>query len=122
MGKISKDLGNIGENEAENFLTGLGYRTIDRNFHSYQGEIDIIALDGETLVFVEVKNYSFKSLATPYSAISKGKKGNIIHAAKCYLQKYKITDRFCRFDVVIMQTDKMGEKKVELIKDAFRLS
>ncbi len=122
MGKLSKELGDFGENRAVKYLEEQGFRIVDRNFRSSQGEIDVIAFDGETLCFIEVKNYSFKSLTSPYSAIGKGKRSNIIHAARGYLHKFKITDRFCRFDVLSIYWGSDGGKKVELIKDAFRIS
>jgi putative endonuclease len=121
MGRQSKQIGQFGEDIAANYLRGLGYVIFERNFRSTQGEVDIIAEDGEVLVFVEVKNYSFRSLGSPYAAVNKNKRENIIHAARTYLYKRKITDKTCRFDVLTICWDESGGRKIELIKDAFRL-
>jgi putative endonuclease len=122
MGKESKDIGNLGEELAANYLIEFGYKILDRNFRSHQGEIDIIAEDGDVLVFIEVKNYSFRSFGSPYSAISKSKKENIIRTARYYLHKYRITNKNCRFDVLTIFWDSLKNQKVDLIKDAFRVS
>ncbi len=121
MGKESKDIGNLGEDMAASYLAEAGYRIIDRNFHSHQGEIDIVAEDGDVLVFIEVKNYSFRSFGPPCSAIRKSKKENIIQTARYYLHRNRITDRSCRFDVLTIYWDSLRERKVDLIKDAFRV-
>jgi len=122
MGRMSKIIGNYGEDMAVEHLQSLGYKIIERNFRSHHGEIDIIAEDGEVLVFVEVKNYSYRSLGAPQSSIRKGKRESIIHAARSYLHMMRIQDKFCRFDVLTVFREEGNRKRVELIKDAFRLS
>ena len=121
MGKLSKSLGNLGEDMAVKYLNENGYRVLDRNFRSNQGEIDIIAEDGDVLSFVEVKNYSFRSYGCPLGAVRKSKRENIIHAARTYLYKKNIKDRSCRFDVLSIYWKSIEERTIELIKDAFRL-
>jgi putative endonuclease len=122
VGKLSKDLGNLGESIAVRHLSEIGYKVLERNFRSNQGEIDIIAEDGEVLSFVEVKNYSFRSYGTPLGAVRKSKRENIIHAARTYLYKKNIKDKSCRFDVLSIYWESRGERKIELIKDAFRIN
>ena len=121
MGEMSKRIGNFGEDIAANYLRDLGYRLLERNFRSNQGEVDIIAEDGDFLVFIEVKNYSFRSYGMPQASIRKSKRENIIHAARFYLHRRRITDKFCRFDVLTIYWEMEGGRKVELIKDAFRV-
>jgi len=121
MGELSKKLGILGEDIAANHLAGLGYKVIDRNFRSLHGEVDIVAEDGETLVFIEVKNYSFRSYGSPYSAIVRSKKESIVHAARTYLYRNRVADKACRFDVMAIYWDVEGGRKIELIKDAFRI-
>ena len=121
MGEYSKRFGNLGESIASAYLKDNGYRVLDSNFRSNQGEIDIIAEEGDVLVFVEVKNYSYRSYGMPLGAVRKGKRESIIHAAKTYLYKNRIRDKNCRFDVVSLYWESMSQRKVELIKDAFRL-
>ena len=74
MGMESYEQGISGEEIAENYLKKQGFVIVKRNFHSQQGEIDIIARDKDCLVFIEVKNYSFRSYGTPVGAVRKAKK------------------------------------------------
>lgn len=120
MGMESYKLGREGEKLAEEYLSRHGYRIIDRNYRSQQGEIDLVAQDGHFLTFVEVKNYSFRSLGSPLGAVRRSKRDSIVHAAKTYLQKMTGRWPFCRFDVLIIYRSPGGESKIELYKDAFR--
>jgi len=122
MGKTSKDIGDSGEDKACEYLIQKGFKMIERNFHSQQGEIDIVARDGEFLVFVEVKNYSFRSYGSPLGAIGKNKRKSIIHAAQTYLYKNNIKDTNCRFDVVTIYHKNNGSCAIDYIKDAFYVS
>lgn len=122
MGKESYEIGLEGEDTAIQYLVEHGYQMIDRNFRSQQGEIDLIAKDGNFLVFVEVKNYSISSFGTPLGAIRKAKKESLTHAARTYLYKNNIKDTNCRFDVVAIYKSWKGLTKIELIKDAFSVS
>ena len=122
MEKTSKDIGNIGEERACEYLAQKGFKIIERNYHSQQGEIDIVAKDGEFLVFVEVKNYSFRSYGSPLGAIGKNKRRSIIHAAQTYLYKNNIKDINCRFDVVTIYHKRSGNSVIDHIKDAFYVS
>jgi putative endonuclease len=119
MGLESYKLGMKGEEAAEKYLAQEGYQILEKNFHSQQGEIDIVAWDGKTLVFVEVKNYSFRSFGSPLGAIRKSKRESIIHAARTYLLKNKIKDIDCRFDVVTIYRKPNGSRAIELYKNAF---
>lgn len=115
MALKSYNLGIQGEDIATDYLGNRGYKILERNFHSHQGEIDIVAMEGQTLVFIEVKNYSFKSYVHPLGAITKAKKESIIHAARTYLFKNNIKDKFCRFDVLAI----FNFERFNLIKGAF---
>jgi putative endonuclease len=119
MGMESYQNGRQGEEDAEKYLSQRGYQIIDRNYHSQQGEIDLIARDGQYLVFVEVKSYSFRCYGSPAGAVRKAKKQSIIHAAETYLYKNKIKDTYCRFDVVTLYRKHDGSQAIELYKNAF---
>jgi putative endonuclease len=121
MGRESYELGKKGEDFAVCYLEQQGYQILERNFRSSHGEIDLVAVEGVFLVFVEVKNYSFHSFGPPVASIRREKKASIIQAAKTYLFLKKIKDRFCRFDVLTIYRDESGEQRVELYKDAFQL-
>lgn len=115
MGLESFVSGKVGEDLAVDYLSKKGYMIIDRNFHSSQGEVDIIAKDGAFLVFVEVKNYTVRSLGTPLGSLRRSKRESIIHAATTYIYKNNIRNVNCRFDVLAIY----NMERFELIKDAF---
>jgi putative endonuclease len=121
MGIESYQLGLKGEEIAEKWLIQHGYQIIDRNFRSQQGEIDLVGREAGFLVFVEVKNYSFRSLVSPLGAVRKSKRESIIHAARSYLYKNRIKGEYCRFDVVAIYRQLDGSRAIDLIKNAFTL-
>jgi putative endonuclease len=119
MGIESYQQGIKGEEIAEKHLAQQGYKVLEKNFHSQQGEIDIIALDRGVLVFVEVKNYSFRSYGSPLGAVRKSKRESIVHAARTYLLKNRIKNVNCRFDVLTIYRNPNGSHRIELYRNAF---
>ena len=112
-------LGNWGENEACSALKKRGYKIILRNFRCKTGEIDIIATDKDTLVFVEVKTRSSNVRGTPAEAVTKTKQKHIIRSAQWFMQKRKYKG-LCRFDVVAITKDEgTNEKTIDVIVGAF---
>lgn len=97
--KKKDPLGERGENVAAKHLHKLGYRILGRNFRTPMGEIDIVARDGKTLVFVEVKTRQFDD-PTPEEQINPAKMHQISKAAKFYLSRYGQPQPPARFDVV----------------------
>ena len=93
-------LGRSGEARAARFLEGLGWKILDRCWRTRFGEIDLVASDGEVLVFVEVKTRSAAGAFFPEAAVGKAKQGRLIRSALCYLQAREIQDRELRFDVL----------------------
>jgi len=122
MGNESTILGKEGEAIAVQYLIEHGYKILDRNYHSQQGEIDIIAKEGDFLVFIEVKTYSIGSYGTPLGAVRRSKRESIIHAARTYLFKNNIKNVNCRFDVLAIYRSWKGLSNFDLIKDAFHVS
>jgi len=122
MGLESYINGKAGEDIAVEYLKQHGFSIIERNFHSQQGEIDIIAQDKDFLVFVEVKNYSFRSYGSPVGAVRKNKKQSIIHAAQTYIYKNRIKEVYSRFDVLTIFRKRNGEKLIEHYKNAFYIN
>ncbi len=117
-GQSSTSVGREGEDRAASYLEQKGYRIIDRNFRIRGGEIDIIALDGETLVFVEVKHLPHGDVDTLSVLLGSQKLQNIIKTAKCYLQKYRqYSNGYIRFDVLAL--DVPGLEPVHHIVNAF---
>jgi putative endonuclease len=96
-------IGREGEERAAAALEAAGMIIIAKNFRSQQGEVDIIALDGETLVFAEVKAWSAYGMEDLSYSINLKKQRKIIETAKYFLSKYrKYNERAVRFDVVFV--------------------
>lgn len=98
--KENKVTGNRGEDLAQFFLEDLGFKILERNFTSNMGEIDIIAKDGDTLVFVEVKSRTQGLFGAPCESVNEPKQNQIYNVAKYYLYIKKLIDPKLRFDVV----------------------
>ena len=118
----TKQKGIYGEDEACRFLISKGYKILERNFRFKHQEIDIIALDKETLIFIEVRGRK-EGLCLPEESIGWWKKKNIIRVAQFYLKKKNYKDLSCRFDVVsiLYKNSTIDIKKIELIRDAFQV-
>ncbi|MBQ4179030.1 MAG: YraN family protein [Elusimicrobia bacterium] len=114
MKELTTDIGKKYEDEAVNFLKKLNYKIIEQNFKLLPiGEIDIIAKDKKTIVFVEVKYRKTKEFGTPAEFVTKSKQNKVIKTALCYIKQNKIKADI-RFDVIsICQTE------IEHIKNAF---
>ena len=108
-------LGKEGEDRAAAALEAAGMNIIARNFRARKGEIDIIALDGEVLVFVEVKAWSAFGMENLSYSLSPKKQGRIIETAKYFLSIYRqYYGRAIRFDVVFI-----GKEAVTHLASAF---
>jgi putative endonuclease len=92
--------GNRGERLAAKTLQAKGYRILARNCRSRWGEIDLIARDGDTIVFVEVKTRSQDDRGRPEEAVTITKQRQISRAASAWLQLHKLNHHRCRFDVI----------------------
>lgn len=82
--RITNPTAVLGENAACSYLTRKGYKIIERNFRKGYGEIDIIALYSNTLIFVEVKTRSSDKYGTPFESIAPWKLKSLLHAARFY--------------------------------------
>ena len=110
------ELGVAAEDQAEVFLKKNGYRILDRNVAYKVGEVDIVAEDGETLVFVEVRSRTDPDQVHPAATVTKKKQRQIVRTAMAYCQHHKIRDTMIRFDVVAV----LGpEGEIELFRNAF---
>ena len=116
-----KTLGAKGEEIATSFLKQRKYRIIETNFRCRCGEVDIIARDGKTIVFVEVKTRRTASYGLPQLAVTPFKQRQISKAALTYLAKNRLMDENARFDVisVLLLTT---APQVDHIKNAFDLA
>jgi putative endonuclease len=98
--KSTQSLGNRGELAAERFLLRLGYVIIERGYHDKTGEVDLIAVDHETVVFVEVKTRTSDAAGDPTEAVDEAKQRHLTSAATGYLKWHRLTDCRARFDVI----------------------
>ncbi|MFH0990518.1 MAG: YraN family protein [bacterium] len=110
--------GSRGEEIAARYLQTRGYVILERNYRFERGEIDIVAKDGETLVFVEVKTRSSDAYGEPEDAVDDRKQGQLRTVAEGYLFDHEIENQSCRFDVVAI-TMKDDTVAIRLIQHAF---
>jgi putative endonuclease len=111
-------LGKTGEDLACVALEGRGYAIIARRHRCRSGEIDIIARDGGTLVFVEVKARDSRAYGAAAEAVTRGKQRRIARIASEYVMRHRLEASPCRFDVVAIHFD-AGTPSVEVFQDAF---
>lgn len=95
------DLGRRGEDEAAAYLTALGYRIVDRNWHCASGEVDIVALDGPELVIVEVKTRRSRGYGDPLEAVDDQKLTRLCVLAGAWRRAHRgVRARSTRIDLI----------------------
>ena len=115
-----RSLGELGERAAAKFLRRKKYRVVDRNVRFQQGEIDIVAVDGKTIVFVEVKTRSSTLKGEPWEAVDQAKQEKILKAASIYLNREGLNGQKTRFDIVsVTWNDHERLPQIEHLEDAF---
>ena len=117
--KNKQFIGKSGEEIAANYLLKKGYKILFRNYHSQFGEIDIIALDRDTLAFIEVKTRS-SNFETAFSSVSFSKQQKLTKTALDFISKnYEYEDFLTRFDVIVVLFDQREEYRIKHMADAF---
>jgi len=119
LSKERISLGKHGEELASEFLESAGLRIIVRNYRNKTGEIDIIARDQETLVFVEVKTRKSLTYGQPYEAVSRKKQKQICRLALYYMTRNKHHDQAVRFDVISIVMTSNENPKIEHLINCF---
>ena len=114
------DLGKLGEDLALKKIKRLGYKCITRNYRCSLGEVDLIARDGESLVFIEIKTRKGKSLGYAKEAIDSRKRRQLSKVALAYMKSNNCSDAKSRFDVVAINLSD-EEDQIEVIRNAFDL-
>ncbi|MBN2096868.1 MAG: YraN family protein [Candidatus Omnitrophica bacterium] len=117
MDKYKQALGKRGERLAVQFLRRQGYRILARNFSCRLGEIDLIAQEKDTTVFIEVKTRASCEFGLPQAAIRQKKIKHLRRTAQYYIKHNAHSDDNFRFDVVAIVLEDLP--KIELIKNAF---
>ena len=112
--------GRLGETLALEFLLGLRYAIIEKNYRKPFGEVDIIARDRDTLVFIEVKTRQSTVFGTPFEAVDARKQRQLSRVALEYLQTRGRADTPARFDVIAVRLDLDNRPAaIEHLKNAF---
>jgi putative endonuclease len=120
MSKERLSLGKKGEDLAIAQLRVLNYKILERNYKCALGEIDIIAREKDTLVFVEVKTRATRDFGGPAAAVNERKQRQLSKVALTYLNQKKITEMPARFDVVAVELIPPAPR-IEVIRNAFEL-
>lgn len=119
MSLAKKILGREGEDRAAQFLKKQGYKILERNYSTPQGEIDLIALHRGEVVFVEVKTRTNDAYGAPELAVNPRKQQRMVKAALGYIKYKKLHQVPCRFDVVAISA--ATEQSIDLIENAFEM-
>ncbi len=112
-------LGRSGEEIACRYLREKKYDIVAKGFRKFRGEIDIIARDGATLVFIEVKARADESYGRPEESVTPGKQRQIRKVAQGYLLEHPSPGVDCRFDVIAILFSGPDDYRLEHFVDAF---
>jgi putative endonuclease len=107
--------GAAAEAMAAAFLEGKGLRIVERNYRCRLGEIDLVARDGDTTVFVEVRQRASRAFGGAAASITATKRARLVRAARHYLSRLRVTPA-CRFDALLIEGD---PPSIDWIRDAF---
>jgi putative endonuclease len=117
--RFEEALGRFGEDVAAAHLTDDGYEIVARNWRCRDGEIDIVARDGDVLVFCEVKTRSSERFGTPAAAVVPRKAARIRRLALAWLAEHRPAAEALRFDVVEVRRNRSGPVDVSHVRGAF---
>jgi putative endonuclease len=112
-------LGVRAERLAAEHLERRGFLIIDRNYRYRGGELDLVARDGETLVFVEVRARSSAAYGSPFETVGREKQRRVARAAEHWLVAHGLTRAFARFDVVSVLLPAGAAPQIEVFTNAF---
>jgi putative endonuclease len=119
-GRASDSLGRQGERAAERFLKRLGYAIVARGERDFIGELDLVAVDGRTVVFVEVKTRASHEAGHPVEAVDTDKQRRLTRTALAYLKRHDLLECSARFDVLaITWPDSARQPMIEHYRNAF---
>ena len=121
MTKERLELGKFGEDLALKKIKRMGYKKIIRNYRCPLGEVDLIARDGDTLVFIEIKTRKGKSLAYAKEAVDARKRRQVSRVALSYMKANKCPEAKARSDVIAVSLVS-GNPQIEVIQNAFDLA
>ncbi|MDP3062768.1 MAG: YraN family protein [Chloroflexota bacterium] len=113
-----RSLGQRGEALAADYLRRMGYQVLGANFRCQWGEVDIVAMDGATLVFVEVRTRRGASFGTPQESLTRRKQERLIATAETYLQEHSDAPKEWRIDLVSILAKRGSEPDIEHLRSA----
>ncbi|QDV51160.1 YraN family protein [Gimesia fumaroli] len=120
---FGKLLGDQGERTAVRFLKQQGYSILARQYRTDLGEIDIIALDGETIAFIEVKTRKSNSKGEPFEAVTQQKQMQLTRLAGSFLKKHQLLHQPARFDIIsILWLSEKSTPEIQHFQNAFEPS
>jgi len=119
FGQSRDEVGRRGEDEAAKYLRGLGYRIVGRRERVLRGDIDIVALDGRTVVFVEVRSRTSTAHGHPAETVGSAKQLRISDLAAAYIRRHRLEDCSARIDVVAVTLPPGAAPIVEHYQNAF---
>lgn len=122
MADFRRAFGDRGEGEAAQYLRRKGYAILVQKYRTPLGELDLVARDGRTVVFVEVKTRRSPAFGVPQAAVDLRKQQRMGRIALYYLQQNKLHGVPCRFDVVAITASGGGRPSIQHIPDAFQLT
>jgi len=118
MTRQRTDLGKMGEDLAVRELERRGYAILARRYRRRGGELDIVARDGVTIVFVEVKTRDGDAFGLAPEAVTRLKQRRMTQIAIDYMMRHRLTGVPCRFDVVSVRVD-AGQPSIDIVQNAF---
>ncbi len=117
-GSNTRRIGRLGEDLAARYLQSQGYRILERNYRCRDGEIDLVAVDGSCLVFVEVRTRRSTRFGTPEESVTPWKKDKLLRAAQSYVAE-RGWEGFWRIDLLAIEISPKGSiKRINLVKNA----
>jgi len=120
LGLFRKLLGNRGERVAERYLKDSGYQIVGRGLRSTRGELDLVAVEGRQVVFIEVKTRTGHAAGHPVEAVGLDKQRKLTELALAFLKKHKLLNHSARFDVIaITWPDGQKQPIIEHFRNAF---
>ncbi|HMB99060.1 MAG TPA: YraN family protein [Balneolaceae bacterium] len=118
--KSTRQVGNEGEELAAAYLESKGWIIIDRNYFFEKAEVDIVAYDHESIVFVEVKTRSSTFFGRPEEFVTNSKEENMRKAAEAWIYERKMETALVRFDIIAIVQKGQGAPDITHFEDAFR--
>jgi putative endonuclease len=114
-----KSLGRLGEDAAARYLKRLGYIIVAQGHKDHIGELDLIAVEGRTLVFIEVKTRTSHDAGHPADAVDESKQQRLTRLAISFMKRHDLLECRARFDVIAITWPQRGKPAIEHFRNAF---